>query len=134
MNEWIKTADKKPELGQAVIGVDEDGYVTRLNYIYYVGRPGFSDEEGRFSPEGEIIAWMPLPVYDGTSARPTSNSLGIKRMNVCCKTTDTFIDSLGTLFHILFITHNPVLPDGERIDLIQQEVESFLERHEEGKA
>lgn len=65
MSEWIKTADKRPKLGQAVIGVDENGYVTRFDYIYDVGRPGFSDEEGRFSPEGEIIARMPLPVYEG---------------------------------------------------------------------
>lgn len=67
MSEWIKTADKKPKLGQAVIGVDEDGYVTRFDYVYDVGRPGFSDEKGRFSPEVEIIAWMPLPVYEGES-------------------------------------------------------------------
>lgn len=48
--------------------------------------------------------------------------------------TDAFTDSLETLSNILSITHNPVLPDGEKVDLIQMEVEYFLERHEEGKA
>ena len=48
--------------------------------------------------------------------------------------TDAFNDSLETLSNILSITHNSVLPDGKKVDLIQQEVEHFLERHEEGKA
>ena len=48
--------------------------------------------------------------------------------------TDAFNDSLETLSYILSIAHNLVLSDEKKVERIEREVESFLERHEEGNA
>lgn len=62
MSEWIKTSDRKPEHNQAVLGVDQTGYVTRYEYDATYP-PCFLDDHEEFFLEKEIIAWMPLPVY-----------------------------------------------------------------------
>ena len=64
MSEWIKTADRKPEYGQVVIGVDRTGYVARFEYDDAMP-PWSLDGYDGFIEENEIIAWMPLPVYEG---------------------------------------------------------------------
>ena len=71
MSRWIKTARRKPEHGQAVLGADRTGYVTRYAYDA-TDPPCFLDDHEEFFPQDEIIAWMPLPVYrEAGSARGT---------------------------------------------------------------
>lgn len=62
MSGWINTDDRKPEHGQAVLGADRTGYVTRFEYDA-TDPPCFLDDHEEFFPEEDIIAWMPLPVY-----------------------------------------------------------------------
>ena len=62
MSERIKTSEQKPEHGQAILGTDKTSYVTRYEYDA-TDPPCFLDDHEEFFPEEEIIAWMPLPVY-----------------------------------------------------------------------
>lgn len=63
MSKWIKYKKKHPEDGQAVLGVDKTGYVTRFEYDASEP-PCFLDDHEEFFQEDEIIAWMPLPEYE----------------------------------------------------------------------
>ena len=47
--------------------------------------------------------------------------------------TDALIDSLEVLSNILSIVHDTALSDSMKVDIIQNEIEHFLNRHEEGK-
>jgi hypothetical protein len=48
--------------------------------------------------------------------------------------TDALTDSLEVLSNILSIVHDTALSDSMKVDIIQNEIEHFLNRHEEGKA
>lgn len=47
--------------------------------------------------------------------------------------TDALTDSLEVLSNILSIVHDTALSDSMKVDIIQNEIEHFLNRHEEGK-
>lgn len=47
---------------------------------------------------------------------------------------DALKDSLEVLSNILSIVHDTALSDSIKVAFIQNEIENFLNRHEEGKA
>lgn len=57
-SDWIKTSDKLPEQYQDVLVTTEDGYVDIADYN---GINSWSDREGFYYENPEIIAWQPLP-------------------------------------------------------------------------
>jgi len=57
---WIPCSEKLPDDGQAVIGCEKGGFITRYRFEADDPPCWIDDHEEFFSME-EIVAWMPLP-------------------------------------------------------------------------
>ncbi len=57
---WIPCRERLPENGQAVIGCDRSGFITRFRFDGDAP-PCWVDDHEEFFPLNRIVAWMPLP-------------------------------------------------------------------------
>lgn len=66
---WIPCSERLPADGQAVIGCDETGYITRYEFDASPPACWVDDHEEYFQLD-EIVAWMPLPeTYRGADQK-----------------------------------------------------------------